>query len=67
MRTRKSNKTPLPKLAECVAYIESCQGWLFSHYSSLTRRYVFKNPANAVIKEVSFSLPEIRDANRNGW
>lgn len=68
MPTRnKPGKTPLPKLAECIAYIESCQGWRFSHYAPLTRQYVFKNPANAGIEEAAFSLTEIRDAKRNGW
>ena len=53
---------PIPKIKDCIAYIESC-GYKYSHYS-VARTYVFYSENK---KEVAFTLTEIREAYLKGW
>jgi hypothetical protein len=58
----------IPKLKDCIAYIESC-GWKFNH-RSVIRTYVFyqtKPGDNRDPQQVAFTLTEIRHAYTNGW
>ena len=64
----------LPKVKDCVAYIESC-GWEFQYYNRPW--YVFRIKPREVESwagtksidrsEFTFTLTELRDAKRNGW
>lgn len=61
-------KGSVPKIKECIAYIESC-GWHFTYYNKPW--YVFESNGLAKTasgsREVSFTLFEIRHAKINGW
>lgn len=58
------NKT-LPKLKECIAYIEGC-GWKLTNQHRMV--YYFENPnANLVHRQMRFTLNELRHAFKYGW
>lgn len=63
-----SHSPRIPKIKECIKYIESC-GWTLDYYNRPW--YCFKiNPGwfeTHLMKQVSFTLHEIRDAYTNGW
>ena len=54
----------MPTVEQCIAYIVST-GWTLERRSR--GAYVFHNPRCAVMQWVTFTLRELRDAQRNGW
>lgn len=62
---RKHNNGKLPTVKECIAYIESCGHWEYQG-RCITHIYVFRNEYSG-IKEVSFSMHELREAFIYGW
>lgn len=62
-------KNPIPKLADCIKYVESA-GYKYSH-RSIAGTYVFYSPFKrqdgSFVRQLAFTLSEIRDAFRNGF
>ena len=58
-------KDKLPKVGDCIAYIESCGWMLDSQYRGI---YYFQNvDANMAHKLMRFTLTELRHAFKYGW
>ena len=60
-----NKRNSLPKVNDCIAYIESC-GWkLVNRYRTV---YYFKNEDICIEhKQMRFTLSELRHAYVNGW
>ena len=59
-------KSKLPNVKECISYIEWC-GWkLTNQYRTI---YYFENPgvADLSMRQMRFTLTELRHAFLNGW
>jgi hypothetical protein len=58
----------IPKIQDCIAYIEGC-GWKLQYFNRPW--YVFKSTGTARTMggsdEITFTLTEIRHAKRYGW
>lgn len=60
-------KTQIPKVKDCIAYIESC-GWRFKSY--YLGGYFFESVDRTTMagnSNISFTLKELRHAKKYGW
>lgn len=60
-----TNVAEVVKVDECIRYIEAC-GWKLMRRT--TGYYAFRNPnATIDLREMTFTLKELREAYHNGW
>ena len=59
-------KDKLPKVADCIAYIEKC-GWKLTNQYRGCVYYFYNENQPDCFKQMRFTLTELRHALKYGW